>query len=278
VGIVAVENRTANGQCYGVITINMAAGATVRDGDFIRIEGVRARIDGSAAAQPGTDIYVDIQPLNGQAVNAFTPNRIKVARSFEGLNMSPITVNGDTGIRVGESFAKAFMDLDANDDGINLNDRLDTGGGNLLTTVGNKPVASFPQALGLPNSPTRIFVLIEDIPPGVSHVSFPQIISASPQTGAVLALVFSSDQNPPDVTGAIAVYEFRTTNQSGASDLLPESFDIIPVYTLSAGGTATGYGSVFASLVGSSSTAGCAAPNPGLLRPRYTTLLLGSNP
>jgi hypothetical protein len=47
--IVAIENRAIGNQCAGFVTISIPGGVTVTQQDFIRIEGIRGRIDASAA-------------------------------------------------------------------------------------------------------------------------------------------------------------------------------------------------------------------------------------
>jgi len=60
--IVVVQNIDINGKCTGHITINIDPNGAVADTvDFIRVEGVRGRVDASGVGlTPGTDFYVDL--------------------------------------------------------------------------------------------------------------------------------------------------------------------------------------------------------------------------
>jgi len=87
VGIVLVQNIDVNGRCSGSITINILPGATPAEGDFIRLEGVRGRIDASTGITPGTDLFVAMQSINDPAAQNFTPDIVRVAKSFDGMNV-----------------------------------------------------------------------------------------------------------------------------------------------------------------------------------------------
>src|SRR5213594_2423387 len=123
-----VANRDINGKCSGFLTINLQPGAGVAFPDFIRVEGVRGRIDASQAQTPGTNLFVDMQSVNDPAANLFNPDRIRVAKSLDGMNVQIVkdtlllcfpTSGKAPGssqtltIRITESFARAFVDLDA---------------------------------------------------------------------------------------------------------------------------------------------------------------------
>src|SRR5262245_6022265 len=144
-----VANRDINGKCSGFLTINLQPGAPVVGpsagvtGDFIRIEGVRGRIDLSLAQTPGTDLFVDLQSVNDPAANQFNPDRVRVAKSLDGMNVQIVsdtlllcfptsgkvgTVGQTIAIRITEGFARAFVDLDAGNDSSLANDRVDSGG------------------------------------------------------------------------------------------------------------------------------------------------------
>src|SRR5262245_55192168 len=174
-----VANRDINGKCSGFLTINLQPGAVVNIGDFIRVEGVRGRIDLSLAQTPGTDLFVDLQSVNDPAANQFNPDRVRVAKSLDGMNVEivsdtlllcfpPVGKGGTVGqtlaIRITEGFARAFVDLDSNNDGSLATDRVDSGG----ITSGPAPVA--PAALGSPTNSTQFLVWFEGIPSSVSGI------------------------------------------------------------------------------------------------------------
>jgi len=83
--VINVENKDINGRCSGFITINLPYGITTVAGDFVRVEGVRGRIDLSGPPQgitAGTDLYASIQSINDPAANLFTPDIVRVAKSL----------------------------------------------------------------------------------------------------------------------------------------------------------------------------------------------------
>ncbi len=142
VGVVDIRNQDINGRCSGFITINMAPGAAPAEGDFIRLDGVRGRVDASLAITPGTDLFADLQSINDPAAALFTPDRVRVAKSLDGMNVEiradsvllcfpTLGVAGGAApgyqVRITEGFARAFVDSDANNDGALLNDRVDSG-------------------------------------------------------------------------------------------------------------------------------------------------------
>jgi hypothetical protein len=269
VSIVSVENRDINGRCSGFITINIPPGITVNEtaGDFIRVEGVRGRIDASLAVTPGTDLFASLQSINDPAANLFTPDVVRVAKSLDGMNVLirndslllcfPTTGVPPAGtafaansITITEGFARAFVDVDAGNDSATANDRVD----------------SDLQPLGLPTNSTQVSVALDSIPASVSGVIFPNSSVAS--TGAQLILVSSSFDA---VTGtAAATYSYETPDQVNVSDIAVETFVITPRVILRVGGTATGVINAAATLAPTVTEAtGCAAPSAAVARPRF---------
>jgi hypothetical protein len=270
--IVSVENRDINGRCSGFITINIPANIAVVAGDFIRLEGVRGRIDASLAVTPGTDLFASLQSINDPAANLFEPDVVRVAKSLDGMNVLitpsslllcfPTTGVPPSGtavaansITITEGFARAFVDNDANNDGVNANDRVD----------------SQLAALGDPTNSTQFQIALDSIPASVSGLTFPGSVPvSSPATGATLRLVSSTF----DATGgvALAVYAYEALNQTNNSDLSIETFIIQPAVTLKVGATQTGVINAAVSLGPAVAAAtGCGAPGSGLVtsRPRF---------
>jgi len=299
-GIVLVQNVDVNGRCSGAITINMAAGASVTDTDFIRIEGVRGRIDASTGITPGVDLFVALQSINDPSAATFTPDIVRVAKSFDGMNVTITpstlllcfptigTVDGATpsyAIKISEGFARAFVDDDANNDEDLGNDRVDGGGvTGVLERDVNTPGPSEGRHLGAPTNPTMFMVWLEQIPASVSGINWPTEValdgftleepgnSLLERTGAP---IFSSSGGI-----ASAIYSYQSFNQTGVSDITSESFTIVPVIVLKANATATGTITAAVTLAPVAETLGanCAAkqpsanPNAGLNRPRFQQL------
>lgn len=264
--IVAVENRDINGRCSGFITINILWGQTPVAGDYIRIEGVRGRIDASQAITPGTDLYVDLQSINDPAANNFNPDRVRVAKSLDGMNVTitpdtyllcfaptgKVTGSGSSNILISEGFARAFVDLDSNVAGVDSTDRVDTG-------------SAF---LGAPTNSTQFIVWIEGIPASVSGVTFPATSTTS-SAGSSLSLISSAFSSTAGT--ATATYSYEAVNQTGASDITYESFTltITPVLktdSQTAVGTAVA-GVTLGPAYGAAS--GCASPSNTPYRPRF---------
>ncbi len=225
---VAVENFDLNGRCTGRITIVLAAGAQPVEGDFIRVEGVRGRIDASLAVTPGTDLFVDLQSINDPTAANFTPDRVRVAKSLDGMNVKispdtlllcfptsgrpPNTEAAGAYIRITEGFARAFVDEDANNDGVNANDRVDS------TTA----------ALGSPTNSTQFLVWLESIPTSVDEIVWESESSADATTGARLVLVEDSGTFSSTLGVATALYSYEAANQTDVSDITVETFDLQP--------------------------------------------------
>jgi len=291
VGITQVENRDINGRCSGFITVNMAPGAgnpaigqpALIDGlDYIRVEGVRGRIDASLAVTPGTDLFVDLQSINDPAANQFNPDRVRIAKSLDGMNVGitsdtlllcfPTTGRPNNGtaipnyqIRITEGFARAFVDLDANNDGSLVNDRVDSGG---FVTNGSTPAFAQPAALGAPTNSTQFVIWMEGIPTSVSGIIWADQYATTSGTGALLRRVTSTF----DATSgtAMATYSYESTNQTGFSDIVVESFTMNPIVVLKVGATTVGNILAAVSLAPTTSAAsGCAAPSATPSRPRF---------
>lgn len=247
--LIGVTNQTINGQCAGFLAVNIQPGATPADGDFIRIEGIRGAIDSSAAITPGTDLFVDLQSINDPSANSFQPSRIRVAKSLKGMSVEIVSSALSYEIRITEGFARAFVDNDANNDGINQNDRTDSGG----------------NALGAPTNSTRFVLRMDGIPDGISGVSWPQTSTVAP-TGAALYLLSSSFSN----SSSTAEYSFEAADQVNISDQVVESFSISPALVFSGGKCNTEDLTMSVTLGPPvSPLSGCAAPSADALRPRF---------
>src|SRR5262249_18361583 len=155
--------RDLGGVCSGFVTLNLQPGATPGPGDFIRIEGLRGRVDASAAILAGSDLWVDLQSVNDPSASTFTPDRIRVAKSLKGMTVGIFSDSVTYDIQITEGFARAFVDRDANNDGINSNDRTD----------------SFGAATGAPTNSTQFVLHMDGIPEGVSGVLWPATSTAA---------------------------------------------------------------------------------------------------
>ena len=82
-----MQNLSITGRCSGFVTINIPPGLTVQANDFLRLEGVRGRIDLSDGAVAGTDLYAQLQSINDPAANTFFPETVRVAKSLPGLRV-----------------------------------------------------------------------------------------------------------------------------------------------------------------------------------------------
>jgi hypothetical protein len=243
VGVVDVRNQDINGRCSGFITINLAPGAAPAEGDFIRLEGVRGRVDASLAITPGTDLFADLQSINDPAAALFTPDRVRVAKSLDGMNVEiradsillcfptlGVVGGGAPGyqIRITEGFARAFVDSDANNDGTFVNDRVDSGGeAGIMTmnTANTSAVAATPGYLGSPSNSTQFLVWLEGIPTSVSGISWPTALGVLPASTTPNAqLVFQSSGFTASAGIAFAYYSYEAINQTGVSDINLETF------------------------------------------------------
>jgi len=257
----AVQNLTIANVCFGQITINIGDGANVYEsaGDFVRLEGVRGRIATSTAVTQGADLYAALQSINDPAAYSFDESDAiyRVARSYPGMAVGvendgtalllcfptlgvPPGTSPDFGnyIRISEGFARAFVDLDANNDGSYINDRVDTG----------------LNQLGAPDNSTQVVVYLTDIPASVDAIHW--FDSTTSTAGAYLRLVSTSFSG----IDAAAIYSYEAINQVDTSDLRTESFDIMPIIELGANQTDTGVIQARAALYPFQSLLTCSSP------------------
>jgi len=241
--IVNVENKDINGRCSGFVTINVPYGITTVAGDFLRVEGVRGRIDLSGPPQgitPGTDLYASIQSINDPAANLFTPDIVRVAKSlcpyfvkidkdtillcFPTYGKYPVTSTPSYGITITEGFARAFVDKNAN--------------GNVTKArVGSKDVLGASPLLGDPTTNTKFVVYLRDIPASVGSISWPTSVPSNQNNttldatyGSYLVLDSSSDIS---ATGEVsATYIFVSDNQTDFSDITTEVFQFKGTYAI----------------------------------------------
>ena len=250
--VVGLENRDLNGVCSGFLTINLQPGATPVAGDFLRLEGVRGRIDASAGLTPGTDLFANLQSSNDPAGTSFSPDRIRMAKSLKGLNVAVVSDTLTYEIRITEGFARAFVDRDANNDGVNNNDRTD----------------SFAGGLGSPTNSTQLVIRLDGIPTGISGISWPGVSTAA-GTGAALYLLSNTFTAGASSSTASATYSFEAVNQVSASDIVIESFTIVPQFVFVAGRCDTDTLTTSITLGPAVAQAsGCAAPADAA-RPRF---------
>ncbi len=248
--LISIENREIGGRCMGVLTLNLPPGATPAEGDFIRIEGIRGRIDASEAVVPGTDLFVDLQSINDPSAVSFTPDRLRVAKSFEALTAGVLADAFSFRIIVTEVFARSFVDMDANDDGINANDRTDSAAG----------------ALGAPTNSTQVSIRLRGIPGGISQVIWPAVVPAAPASGAELRLRNSAYS----AGSSTALYSFEALDQTGSSDVALESFSVAPGFVFSGGDCNASDLEVSVSLAPAvRQSEPCAGPSADAARPRF---------
>ena len=248
--LTGIENRVIGGECMGFFTLNLLPGAVLSDGDYIRIEGIRGRIDASAAVVPDADLFVDLQSINDPAATSLSPDRVRVAKSFQAMTAEIVSGGFGLRIRVTEGFARAFVDMDANDDGINSNDRTD----------------SASEALGAPTNSTQVHIRLDDVPGGVAGVIWPVAVPAYPATGALLRLLESEFE-----TGTSeAVYSFEALDQTGGSDIAMESFTIVPSFDFAVGDCNAEMPGVRVSLAPAvPRSSACDVPSADEARPRF---------
>ena len=219
-----MQNLEISGRCTGVITISIPAGIPVVAGNFLRIEGVRGRVDLSDGIVVNTDLYAQMSSINDPAANQFTPDIVRVAKSLPGLVVDVTdssvslcfppfgTVLGsppEYRIRIREGYVRSFVNYDPS----NIPwSRLDSSGA----------------LLGSPTNATRLKVVLNSIPASIASISWP-LPSVGPGT-SYLAYVSST---PISGGMASAVYEFVSSNQTEYSDITLESFDLAPVLNIS---------------------------------------------
>jgi hypothetical protein len=265
--IVLVENFDLNGRCTGRITINIPAAQAPAEGSFIRVEGVRGRIDASLAITPGTDLFVDLQSINDPAGNSFTPDRVRVAKSLDGMivKITPASLllcfpttgvppagtdEAGYSITITEGFARAFVDDDAE-----TNPRVDTD----------------EDPLGLPDNSTQFVVFMEAIPASVSGIIWEDSVEFT-TTGATLELV--DDDFDAGSGTAEALYSFEAADQTNSSDITVEIFELTPQIILKANATETGIVLAGVTLAPDvSAAAACGAPSATPAAPRFLSMI-----
>lgn len=272
--VISVQNLSITGRCSGFITINIPPGLTVQANDFIRVEGVRGRIDISDGAVAGTDMFAQLQSINDPAANSFFPETIRVAKSLPGLvvnvkddnlllcfpdfGLAPGVEDPAYDITITEGFVRAFVNFDNNI----ATDRVDSDPAGAL--------------LGSPTNATKIRVVLNSIPASVEDIVWND--SLDPGTSW---LELDPDFEPTFSGGvAEAVYIFRSNNQTGYSDITLETFHLQPTVVLNTDNPeATGTILAAAALypwVGSTEKS-CDSPNANRSRPRFAKLYQSSN-
>jgi hypothetical protein len=274
--VVAVQNLSITGRCSGFITINIPPGLTVVQNDYIRLEGVRGRIDLSDGAVAGTDLYTQLQSINDPAANSFFPETVRVAKSLPGLKVDvtdknvllcfppygvapPSQTPPNYVITITEGFVRAFVAMDNNI----ATDRVDTTG----------------QLLGAPTNSTKIRVVLNSIPASISSITWPST-SSTYTSGASSWLV--KETGTEDFTGGVAkcTYIFTTQNQTNMSDINLETYTVQPILNVSTTNqTDTGTVLAAAALYPFAGTPGtCDAPlTSNFSQPRFATLYQSSN-
>lgn len=246
--LVDVRNIDIGGRCSGHLTVNLAPGISLSDGDFIRIEGIRGRIDASGGIMPGTDLYADLQSVNDPAANSFSPDRVRVAKSLKGISVDVVSTGTGYEVRISEAFARAFVDRDASNDGVNANDRVDSNGA----------------SLGAPTNSSQVSIRLARIPEGISDVTWPSKSSVD-ATGAALYRVGGSFEDGVST----ATYSYETVDQVGTSDIAVESFSISPGFVFGGGRCSfEGFSTSVTLAPAVGPAGGCAAP-ADLARPRF---------
>jgi hypothetical protein len=280
--VLSVQNLSITGRCTGFITINIAPGVAVVPNQYIRLEGVRGRVDLSDGLTAGTDLGAQLQSINDPAANSFFPETIRVAKSLPGLTVSVTADNvllcfpsygvapGSSNtypaymITLTEGFVRAFVARDSNSANVDATDRADSG--------------SF--LLGSPNNSTRVQVVLNSIPFSVSSIEWETTVNnylSSGTSWSWLALISSSFTagsagNPTGL--ALGVYDYQTNNQVGQSDIALETFRLTPKVVLKTDNQVdTGNVLAAASLwPAADSPTGCTSPSSdSTARPRFQT-------
>ncbi len=225
--IVAVQNLSITGRCSGFITINIPPGLTVQPNDYLRLEGVRGRIDLSDGAVAGTDLYAQLQSINDPAANSFFPETIRVAKSLPGLKveikngnvllcfpdygLAPGTTVPDYKIKITEGFTRAFVAYDSN--------------------IATSRVDTASQLLGAPTNATKIRVVLNSIPASIEDVEWPAT-STTYTSGSLSSWLVRESTEDIDGGVAEATYVFTTQNQTNMSDINLENFTIVPLLVI----------------------------------------------
>lgn len=279
-------------RCSGFLTLNIPAGVTLVDGDVIRVDGVRGRIDMSDGRNAGTDLYAQMQSINDPSANLFFPETIRIAKSFPGMVVTSVVSDtailcfqqfGKDGnaplqnyIRIQEGFVRAFVAKDSNGTGLDLTDRLDSSGEFLGQSAYSTSTSSgwATRAVG-----TRIQVVMNTIPASIASISWPSSVTSN-YGFSWLQQVSGTTTYVAGTAGAAAsgyaytTYEYYTNNQAGSSDTSLEYFDVNPQLRISTTNQSdTGSVKIAASLTGASETYGTCGDITSLyLLPRFITV------
>jgi hypothetical protein len=281
--VVAVQNLSITGRCSGFVTINITPGLTVQANDYLRLEGVRGRIDLSDGAVAGTDLYAQLQSINDPAANTFFPETVRVAKSLPGLKVDVTDANvllcfpplgvvpgsnpPNYYITITEGFVRAFVSNDGN-----ILNRTDSG--NPFVTP---PV--LPALLGAPTNSTQLRVVLNSIPASIASISWPALSSTYSSGGFSSWLALTGT---PTYSGGVAeaTYTFVTQAQTNMSDINLETYTISPWLILSStNNTDTGTVLAAAALYPFAGTAGgCDPPlTSNFVQPKFATLYQSSN-
>jgi len=258
-------NKSLGGITYGEIDVTMNGGTALVGYDtvgydYLRLEGVRGRIATSTAVTQLNDLFAKLQSIGDQTAFLFTQdvNTVRVATSYPGMQ---VAVNNDTSlllcfptfgfpprqsieygsyIKITEGFARAFVDANAD-----YNNRIDSNS-NLL---------------GNPTNSTEVIVYLTDIPSSVSAIDWDSTVS---EDGGVASYLNLEDTGFNGAGDAWAIYSYQASNQLGESDLVQETFTLVPFVYIGANQTDTGTLLARASLY----------PNndPHLVRPRFVNV------
>ena len=228
----------------GTLQIGVRANADIAQGDQITIQGVRARIAGSALATPGVDANVAFSSTPSSAVSV-SSGTFTVGQSADPLSIRIFSVPaipcvfGDPipTVQIVEGYPAAFVDY----------------GDPAERSFPGPPQAARP-AFGA-NSNTRIGVTLSGLVPGI-QVEWPPTVQA--QTGSsTLDLISTSADS------SSAVYIYGTPDQ-GKADQVAEIFPIRlnPInFRFSGTGDLSGIVSLQTQLL--------PPPMPDTIRPRY---------
>ncbi len=280
--VISIQNLSITGRCSGFITINIPPGLTVAQNDYLRVEGVRGRIDLSDGNVAGTDLFAQLQSINDPAANSFFPETIRVAKSLPGMVVDvhddnvllcfpPVGLvpgvdesNPNYYIRITEGFVRAFVSIDSN----NASPRTD----------------SQVLPLGSPSNSTQVRVVLNSIPSSISSVTFPaksSVFGTASGRYSWLQLFTTATVTPASDRTVEATYNFVTENQTDVSDISLETFDIVAVLNVSTTNqTDTGTVLAAATLAPAASTPGsCDQPDSSSpwVQPRFATLWQSSN-
>jgi hypothetical protein len=278
-------------RCSGFLTLNIPPNVTLVDGDVIRVDGVRGRIDMSDGRNAGTNLTAQMQSINDPSANLFFPETVRVATSYPGMVVTNVVSdvatlclldygkdsNAEPGyyIEVTEGFVRAFVAKDSNAAGPDSTDRLDSGAEILGQASYSTSTSSSWATRGVG---TRIQVVMNSIPASITGIAWDSTVYNTSNSNSWLALIPGSTTftaGTPNVAAnghATALYEYYANDQAGWSDTNLEKFRISPLLSISSFNQSD-VGSVLiaASLYGASETfSGCAAPHSTTyVQPRF---------